>query len=198
MLCVLLLIVACAGSDPGDSQGAATFSLTGEGKPSSVTSDGWSITAEIPERVGDDLVRGSVTFERTSGAATRGGGACAIFAELNDKVPCETVDTCWKKLGPSLPKGAWLYCAGVNGQTRHKRCWTRPASNPCTRGRGRVPGTYFTPTVSALVEGRAVKWVTFACMGIQSNPGGCGSGDPSQSVHTTSPQLGPDDDDESN
>ena len=145
------------------------------------SSQGWNLTAGTPQGVDKGIIRGSVTFERLSGADTRGGGACLV-ADLNKKFPCETDPDCGSL---AVSTGGYNYCAGVNGSEEGKICWTRPSDN-CTRSPVRQPGTYFTKEVPDRVDGKNVNWITIACMGDETAPMGCGSGDPALSVRATS------------
>jgi hypothetical protein len=43
--------------------------------------------------------------------------------------------------------------------------------------------------VPALVERAPTTWIAYACMAVEDNPGGCGSGDPSQYIFVTSAPL---------
>jgi hypothetical protein len=103
-------------------------------------------------------------------------------ADLHGGHPCTTPADCE---GLSLPEGAFFYCAGINGAAA-KTCWTRPASDPCTRNPSREPGTYTTPATAALLDGNTTTWMTYACMANEDLPMGCATGD---SVSATSPTL---------
>jgi hypothetical protein len=146
-----------------------------------VLSQGWTVTAEMPVSVGADQIQGRVTFVRYQGADTRGGGACLV-ADLYGGVPCESDSDCSSL---PIPTGGYQHCAGANG-SKKKTCWTRPTAGGCVRSPANTPGTYMTDAVPRLVDGQPVKWIEIACMAIESNPIGCGSLDPTQSVHVAS------------
>ncbi len=154
--------------------------------PFVASSQGWDLTAGTPQRVDKGVIQGSVTFERLSGAETRGGGACLV-ADLHRGMRCDSDSDCGSL---PIPPGGWNYCAGVNGGA-DKICWTRPSDN-CTRSPVRDPGTYYTQAVSDRVNGKKVKWITIACMADESVPTGCGSPNPELSVTATSYLLGDD------
>jgi hypothetical protein len=181
----LIFLVGCVGADPADVGFASAASRGGDDEaPYVASSDGWTLTAHAPVRLGEELVQGSATFERIDGAATRTGGVCLV-ADLSRKVRCETVADC---SGLPVPPGGFLYCAGING-SKHKRCWTRPSNN-CTRRPGTLPiqpgETVLTQAVPIRIDGKMVKWISYACLADESFPAGCASADPTQSVIATS------------
>ncbi len=163
-----------------------TYAGEDEDGPFVASSQGWDLTAGTPQRVDKGVIQGSVTFERWSGAETRGGGACLV-ADLHRGMRCESDSDCGSL---PVPPGGWNYCAGINGGA-DKICWTRPSDN-CTRSPVRDPGTYYTQAVSDRVNGKKAKWITIACMADESVPTGCGSSNPALSVSATSYLLGDD------
>lgn len=146
-----------------------------------VSSQGWTVTAETPVSVGIDQIQGRVTFARSEGAETRGGGLCLV-ADLYGGFACESDSDCSSL---PVPTGGFHYCAGVNG-SKKKTCWTRPTAAGCVRSPANTPGTYTTDAVPLRVDGQFVKWIGIACMAVETNPRGCSSLDPSQSVHVAS------------
>jgi hypothetical protein len=182
---ITCLASACSlGGDPTASE--LELSLEADDPPYVASSDGWSVTAHAPVLVDEHTVQGAMTFTRDSGAEARGGGVCLV-ADLHGNTPCETEADC---ASLPLPDEGFHYCAGVNGFER-KRCWTRPGSGTayCNRSPSRAPGTYATPMVPKKVDGLMVKWISYACLAVENEPGGCGSLDPSLSVKATSRLL---------
>lgn len=177
---------ANVGSDSGSDLVSSDAESDSAPSPEVVSSQGWTVSAGRPVLEADGaLVVGSVTFERTSGAETRGGGVCLV-ADLHDSFPCSTADDC---AGLDLPEDGYHYCSGVNGSP-DRICWTRPGGDPyCTRNPARTPGTYSTSAVPSVVDGEPTTWMSNACMAVETSPMGCGSGDPSQYVTATSPTL---------
>ena len=196
LLAVFALSAACGeDSDAGGVQHVRQreMPLSSSRIPSSATLDGWTVTAEKPEYVSEDLIIGKFTFERENGEAeTRAGGACLV-ADLNHKYPCDTREDCLKAQEDgdvkATPPGGFIYCEALNGQ-KHKRCWTRPSAEGCTRSPSREPGSYETTAVSPLVDGQPVMWMTLACLAAEGFPTGCAS---TQYIYATSPPLGPGD-----
>jgi hypothetical protein len=154
--------------------------------PRAVESQGWTVTALTPTLAAGGQVQGAMRLERTSGAATRGGGVC-LLADLGGGLPCQDATAC---AALPLPAGGFHYCAGINGSSA-KTCWTRPGAGElyCNRGPSREPGTFTTPPVGALVAGRSTTWMAYACLANEDNPGGCATTDPTQYVVATSPTL---------
>ena len=174
--CVTLSLVTILCASCGDD----------DETPLPVESQGWTVTAETPTLTTSGQVEGAMTFARTSGAATRGGGVCLV-ADLAGARSCQDVTQC---ASLPVPTDGFRYCAGINGSST-KTCWTRPgpAELYCNRGPTRAPGTFTTPPVDRLVDGESTTWMAYACLADEDNPGGCGSGDPSQYVVATSPTL---------
>lgn len=174
------------------SQAEPKYDRVRHGPPSMASLEGWSIKANKPVYIDDDLIIGTYMLKKMSGdATTRGGGACLV-ADLNDKYPCDTREDCLEAQEngdvKATPPGGYIYCEALNGQ-KHKRCWTRPSADGCTRSPGRVPGVYETGPAHALVDGEPVVWTTLACLAIEENNFGCGSEDPTQHLYVSSPPL---------
>lgn len=185
------LVVDSATIDSGSATDSAVVAETGDasdaaedaGCASAVTDGGWTVNALAPQVLADGKVQASMTFARTSGADTRGGGLCLV-ADLNGGHPCATAADC---ASLPLPTGGFHYCAGSCSGSP-KICWTRPGGPDvyCNRGMGRTPGTYTTPAAPAKVDGKPTTWLTYACMAVEGNPAGCGSADPKDHVTSTS------------
>jgi len=185
--------VADAEPDVADAEPDATPDVADVEPDTSTegtTSQGWVVTAHTPELAATgDMVTGSMTFTRSSGAETRGGGVCLV-ADLHDAIPCETREDCVAALPPFSEDyflGGFYYCAAA-AEDVASRCWTRPGSAPayCTRGSAHEPGTITTPAVPALVGGEATLWMSYACMADEANSAGCAG---TENVLDLSPTL---------
>jgi hypothetical protein len=141
--------------------------------------DGWSITAGWDSSTGGGFYTGKVTFQRTSGASTRGGGACLIQSTGES---CSVDSDC-----PGAPSGGYaggyVYCAQPNGATQ-KTCWVRPGapSSYCVQSPSNSPGVKITPST----VGVGVAWAVLACLADDTMPAGCGSTDPANYVRAVS------------
>jgi hypothetical protein len=186
-----LALLAGCGPDLALSEGGLR-SRAARDVQSFAESDGWRVTAHTPELVGDGLVQGSATYDRTSGLEQRLGGVC-LLANLSPFPACDSDADC---SGLPVPPGGARYCVGING-SEPKQCWTRPSNN-CTRRPLANPihagETLRTPAVPAVFEGRTVKWISFGCMANADNLLGCA--DLTRSVKATSFALFSGDDDE--
>jgi len=128
-----------------------------------------------PRPAGPDCRR-DATFERLSGVATRGGGACLV-ADLFSNEPALANYTCATSSDCAhvpRPAGGSVYCASPDGSGEPRRCWTRPSDN-CTRSPSRSPGTFSTRVVTdnARRGHVPVRWMVLTCMADAADPAGC-------------------------
>jgi len=160
---------ACGDGVDGDCSGDDALCF--------VETDGWRVTSgRVRPGPTAGTIIGDATFERLSGVATRGGGACLV-ADLFSNEPALANYTCATSSDCAhvpRPAGGSVYCASPDGSGEPRRCWTRPSDN-CTRSPSRSPGTFSTRVVTdnARRGHVPVRWMVLTCMADAADPAGC-------------------------